>query len=641
MYYSAIGIISIIIHLIINHEYFRNKEDKTEVNKVFKLYIWVALIYYITDSIWGVLYELHIPTILYIDTLLYYLTMAFSVVLLCRYVTTYLRLSTGFGRFILYFGHVFAVLEILALIVNHFVHIFFWIDEDTVYHAYTMRYVALYMQVFLCVLLAIQTGSVMKKAIGEMKKRYFTIFLFCVEMTAAIIAQIAYPLLPLYSVGMVIGIIIIHTFVKESEKENQYRILSSIAEVNYSMHVIDLVHDTVDEISAKNEVDNIIDNRRTGAAVIMKQVMTAVTQDDYLERALEFTDLTTIADRIGDKKTIATQLVGKNIGWFLATFIVIEKDADGKATKVAYTTREIDEEKRQEERLIYKSQTDELTGLYNRRAYEDDMLAYPAIPPEADFVYAAIDINGLKVVNDELGHAAGDELIKGAADCLKRTLGNYGKVYRTGGDEFVAIFFADEEHLEYIISDLDSVMMEWSGQLVSSLSLSVGYVTKRGLENETIINIAKLADDRMYKAKADYYSRKGIDRRGQAAAHKALCDLYTKILKINLTEDTYSIVNMDISEQTREKGFTDTISGWLSGFGKSGQVHSDDLSMYLEKTDVNYLKEYFKSGKSSISIMYRRKYDDGFKQVAMEMIKADDYKESNQNLFLYVKNIDI
>ena len=234
-----------------------------------------------------------------------------------------------------------------------------------------------------------------------------------------------------------------------------------------------------------------------------------------------------------------------------------------------------------------------------------------------------------------------DELIKGAADCLKRTLGNYGKVYRTGGDEFVAIFFADEEHLEYIISDLDSVMMEWSGQLVSSLSLSVGYVTKRGLENETIINIAKLADDRMYKAKADYYSRKGIDRRGQAAAHKALCDLYTKILKINLTEDTYSIVNMDISEQTREKGFTDTISGWLSGFGKSGQVHSDDLSMYLEKTDVNYLKEYFKSGKSSISIMYRRKYDDGFKQVAMEMIKADDYKESNQTLFLYVKNIDI
>ncbi len=54
-----------------------------------------------------------------------------------------------------------------------------------------------------------------------------------------------------------------------------------------------------------------------------------------------------------------------------------------------------------------------------------------------------------------------------------------------------------------------------------------------------------------------------------------------------------------------------------------------------------YLKKYFKNGKASISIQYRRKYGDTFKQVAMEMIPADDYKPDNQTLFLYVKNIDI
>ena len=98
---------------------------------------------------------------------------------------------------------------------------------------------------------------------------------------------------------------------------------------------------------------------------------------------------------------------------------------------------------------------------------------------------------------------------------------------------------------------------------------------------------------------------------------------------------------MDVSEQTNEKGFADTISGWLTGFGKSGQVHEADLDGYLEKTDLGYLSKYFKEGKTSISIQYRRKYSDGFKQVAMDMIPADDYSAENQTLFLYVKNIEM
>ncbi|MBQ0042952.1 MAG: hypothetical protein KBS85_06520 [Lachnospiraceae bacterium] len=83
------------------------------------------------------------------------------------------------------------------------------------------------------------------------------------------------------------------------------------------------------------------------------------------------------------------------------------------------------------------------------------------------------------------------------------------------------------------------------------------------------------------------------------------------------------------------------ISGWLTGFGKSGQVHQDDLEGYLQKTDLEFLSNYFKESKTSISIQYRRKYADGFKQVAMDMIPADDYSTENQTLFLYVKNIDI
>ena len=640
MYYSVIGMIAIVLHLIMNHEYIKIDKNRDEVNKAFKRFVLASLAYFITDVLWGILDSLKMPSLLYADTIIYYISMALTIAYLCNYVTRYLHLNSGFGKFISIFGQVFAALEIVLLVINHFVHIFFWIYPDGTYQAYIYRYIALYMQVFLCLLLSVQTGVVMIKAEAEMKKRYFTIFFFCSSMAIAIVLQILYPLLPIYAIGLLIGNGIIHTFVNEGETEEQFRVLKSMADIHYSMHVIDLAKDTVQELTAREEVKAIV-NRTNGALEMMRAVINAVTVDEHLEAALEFTDISTLAERMRDKKTIAMQFIGKHVGWVQAMFIAIETDPYGKPTKVIYTTRVIEDEKKNEELLVKKTLVDELTGLYNRRAYEEDILEYSAAPLGEDFVYASIDVNGLKVVNDEIGHAAGDELIRGAADCMLKAFGSYGKVYRTGGDEFVSIFFASKEQLESVEADLENITEKWSGELVSSLAVSVGYVTRHECAEETILDIAKIADKRMYQAKAEYYAKRGIDRRGQAAANTALCNLYTKILKVNITEDTYAIVNMDVSEQTVEKGFANTISAWLIGFGKSGQVHKDDLDEYLKKTDLDYLSNYFREGKTSISIQYRRRYGDVFKQVAMDMIPADDYSDDNQTLFLYVKNIDL
>ncbi|MCQ2543703.1 MAG: diguanylate cyclase [Lachnospiraceae bacterium] len=639
MYYSVIGMIAIVLHLIMNHEFIKINKNRNEVDRAFKKFALATLMYFTTDALWGIFSSLSLAKLLYADTFFYYIAMALTIAYLCEYVTHYLHLKKGFGKFIRVFGQTFAILVALLLVVNHFVHIFFWINPDGSYQAYIYRYIALYMQVFLCLLLAIQSGIVMIKAAGEMRKRFFTIFFFCTSMTVAIVLQIQYPLLPIYGIGLLIGNAIIHTFVNEGEIEEQFRVLQSMADIHYSMHVIDLAKDSVQEFTAREDVKAIV-NRPEGALQMMRDVITAVTIEEHLESVLEFTDLSTLAERMRGSKTLAKQFIGRETGWVQAMFIAIETDPYGKPTRVIFTTRVIEEEKKNEETLVRKSQIDELSGLYNRRTYEEDVLKYSEEVNE-DLVYASIDVNGLKVVNDEIGHAAGDELIKGAADCMKKVFENYGKVYRTGGDEFVSIFFANEQQLEAIIEELDATTNQWSGELVSTLSLSAGFVAKREFMEEPIVEIAKIADKRMYKAKSAYYSKKGVDRRGQAAANTALCNLYTKILKINITDDTYTIVNMDVTEKTSEKGFADTISEWLIGFGKSGQVHEEDLDGYLNKTDLNYLREYFKEGKTSISIQYRRKYGDLFKQVAMDMIPADDYSEDNQTLFLYVKNIDM
>ncbi len=442
---------------------------------------------------------------------------------------------------------------------------------------------------------------------------------------------------------LIAGTVIVYALLKlanaNKKIHDQVTILSSISDIYYSMHLIDLNDFSVERFEANELMDEVVSEGQNAADMLRRLVDTAI-EDEYVDAALQFVDITTLGERLKNKNSISMDVVDKNVGWLRMSFIRVEADDDMRPTKVIVATQVIDDDKRREEELIYKANRDELTGLLNRRAYEDDILCFPDVPPEQDFVYAAIDINGLKVTNDDLGHAAGDELIRGTAICLMRTFGNYGRIYRTGGDEFVSIFFADEEHVKDVLKDLEQVTATWSGQYIDSISVSVGYVTKREFPTDTVVDMAKIADERMYQAKTQYYAQKGIDRRGQAAAHTALCNLYTKILKINLTSDNFTVVNMDISEQAKDKGFSNSISEWLGSFGKLGYVHEEDLAEYLEKTDIAYLRDYFRGDKTSISIHYRRKYEDGFKQVVMEIIPADDYSHENQSLFLYVKMVD-
>lgn len=173
----------------------------------------------------------------------------------------------------------------------------------------------------------------------------------------------------------------------------------------------------------------------------------------------------------------------------------------------------IAKEKRNVQKWMKKSRTDVLTGFYNRHAYEADIeMREKSVIPD-DFVYVSVDVNSLKVVNDTLGHYAGDELLVGAAECMKKCFADYGDLYRIGGDEFIALVNMDDDHINSINKDIEEITNEWHGSLVDKLTLSCGYVTKKEAENMSIREIAVLADKRMYVAKEEYYRRNGIERR--------------------------------------------------------------------------------------------------------------------------------
>lgn len=167
-------------------------------------------------------------------------------------------------------------------------------------------------------------------------------------------------------------------------------------------------------------------------------------------------------------------------------------------------------EKYEKEKLLYTSNTDELTKCYNRHAYETDI---HALDLNQEWIYLSLDLNGLKHANDTYGHAAGDELIKAAADCMKEVFYKYGKVYRVGGDEFVVLLDKHVNDFNTLIQSFEMKVNHWHGELVTSMGISYGVVFSKEQTWQSVEDVSKIADDRMYKSKWLYYQKNGIDRR--------------------------------------------------------------------------------------------------------------------------------
>ncbi|MCR4589299.1 MAG: sensor domain-containing diguanylate cyclase [Lachnospiraceae bacterium] len=121
--------------------------------------------------------------------------------------------------------------------------------------------------------------------------------------------------------------------------------------------------------------------------------------------------------------------------------------------------------------------------------------------------------NGLKQVNDTLGHSAGDELLSGATICMQSGFGPYGNVYRIGGDEFVALINVNEEMLAGILENAQRIMDNWKGRNVDKLSISIGYASHHRYPDLSIDALGKAADKMMYAVKEEYYQHHGGKRR--------------------------------------------------------------------------------------------------------------------------------
>lgn len=177
---------------------------------------------------------------------------------------------------------------------------------------------------------------------------------------------------------------------------------------------------------------------------------------------------------------------------------------------IMYMFSKIMKEKYEKEKLLYISNTDALTGCLNRHAYETDI---NKLDLKKEWIYISLDLNSLKHINDTYGHDVGDEMICAAAACMTASFGEFGKVYRIGGDEFVVIVTQKPDELDAMTKHFDSSVAEWKGKIVDSMTISYGCVRSLEEDWELVHDIEKEADRRMYASKARYYSDSDIDRR--------------------------------------------------------------------------------------------------------------------------------
>lgn len=161
--------------------------------------------------------------------------------------------------------------------------------------------------------------------------------------------------------------------------------------------------------------------------------------------------------------------------------------------------RNSSERKQMEQKLEHLSYHDQLTGLHNRRFFEEELNRIDS-EGKLPFTIVMADVNGLKLINDSFGHAMGDELLKKVSKVMEEGCRDNDFIARLGGDEFVLILNeTDVNEAQQIIRGIrERASKETVGS--NSISISFGYEVKRKKE-EKVQDILKKAEDHMYKRK--------------------------------------------------------------------------------------------------------------------------------------------
>jgi diguanylate cyclase (GGDEF)-like protein len=202
------------------------------------------------------------------------------------------------------------------------------------------------------------------------------------------------------------------------------------------------------------------------------------------------------------REVVNYSLTGDELHLHLQFSVLPGHEGDWSLAQIALI--DITARKKAEAYLEFLGKHDVLTKLYNRSFYVDEInrLERARLAPTTVII---ADLNGLKLENDRLGHAAGDEMLRRAGEILSKVVESPARAARIGGDEFAVLLPATDEKGGMAVVDSIRGMVELNNQFYSgaALSFAIGMATSR--DGERLEDAVKRADALMYEAKHAYY----------------------------------------------------------------------------------------------------------------------------------------
>jgi diguanylate cyclase (GGDEF)-like protein len=203
------------------------------------------------------------------------------------------------------------------------------------------------------------------------------------------------------------------------------------------------------------------------------------------------------------REVVNYSLSGDELHLHLQFSVLPGYEKDWSLVQVALT--DITARKRAEAYLEYLGKHDVLTKLYNRSFYVDELNRLERKGPFPVSI-VIIDLNGLKAANDQLGHAAGDALLRRAGEVLNKAVDKPSYAARIGGDEFALLMPGTDERDAKVVMESIENLLEVNNQFYTGLPLRFAMGVATSQPGERLEAVVKRADLLMYEAKRAYYA---------------------------------------------------------------------------------------------------------------------------------------
>lgn len=304
--------------------------------------------------------------------------------------------------------------------------------------------------------------------------------------------------------AVLISLLKIRNSFRKSNYEAKLSSYSALAEIYLLMSLIDLKtgrfkiiksNKFIDECCDKNEKDNY--NKQIG------NVIKRLCLRKYHEEIATFTDVSTLEERLENCNTVAHVFKGKISGWCRERFIKVDNDEEGKLWHVLYCIEDIDKEKTREDRLVYLSEIDSMTGVCNRGSGERKISRL--LEAGVGGMLLLIDCDKFKSINDTYGHIVGDAVIIAIAETLQKVCGPRDIVMRLGGDEF-AMFIPKlvgkeeaEAFFKQLFTEISQIYIAEMGD--RKIYVSLGAAICEENQGATFDELYRKMDSAMYESK--------------------------------------------------------------------------------------------------------------------------------------------